>query len=169
MPRARKMVDAPLPGLEGEDQDPAPAATRTRAPRKAAGRTTVRKARPAGRVQTKAAMQNQVRAEVGMYLALLQGGWEMRDPECAAAATPERLDVIADRITAMISRSDSLLEMATKTGILGDIIALVSASLPIVSAVWRAHGPGGTGHQSPEEVSRGYAEQYPPYPAAVAH
>lgn len=168
MPRARtKLIDQELPGLDQLDQDPAPAATRTRAkrtPAKAAGNRGKVPARTAtGRIMSKAQMQAKVRDEVGMYLNLMAGGWEMRDPICAQAATQERIDVIADRLTSMIARSDGLLEMATKTGIIGDIVALLSAAFPIAREVWRAHGPGGEGHKSVEEVQRGYAEQFPAF------
>lgn len=172
MPRARKLVDQELPGLDDLDKDPEPTAARTtrtrRAPAKAAGNRGKVPARTAsGRIMSKAQMQSKVRDEVGMYLSLMAGGWELRDPICSQAATQERIDTIADRITSMIARSDSLLEMATKTGIIGDIVALISAAFPIVREVWRAHGPGGTGHETVEEVQRGYAEQFPAYPAVA--
>lgn len=174
MPRARKLVDQQLPGLDDLDKDPEPTAARTTrarraTPAKAAGNRGKVPARTAsGRIMSKAQMQSKVREEVAMYLSLMAGGWELRDPICSQAATQERIDVIADRITSMIARSDSLLEMATKTGIIGDIVALASAAFPIIREVWRAHGPGGTGHASVEEVQRDYAAQFPPYPA-VAH
>lgn len=168
MPRRKiiQLEDQELPGLEDVAQDPAPTATRTRAPRKATravgNRGKIATRTPAGRVMSKAAMVAQVRGEVGMYLDLMHAGWEARDPVCAAHATRERLDTIADRFTSMIARSDKLLATATKTGILGDIIALLHAVLPIATAVVRAHGPAGTGHESVEEIQRDYAAQYPP-------
>lgn len=171
MPRPRKtdvLTDTPLPGLEDEAQDPQPRATRVRAPRtrtvakKTAGRKpSVRTA--AGRIMSKAQMVDKVRVEVRLYLDLMQAGWEMRDPICAQAATPEALDTIAERVVNMIARSDAMLEFATKTGILGDIIALIHAVFPIVSTVWAAHRPGGHGHRSAEEVRGDYQEQYPAY------
>jgi hypothetical protein len=174
MPRARKLLDQELPGLEDMDPDPTPTAARPtrartrRTPAKAAGnRGRVAARTPSGRIMSQTAMRNKVREEIGMYLALMQGAWDLRDPICAQAATPERLDTIADRITSMIARSDSLLEMATKSGIIGDIVALLSAAFPIAREVWRAHGPGGIGHQSVEEVQRDYALQYPPHAAAA--
>lgn len=166
---AAELGEAGLPGLDGLDHDPEPAATRTRtrrAPAKAAGnRGKVPARTTGGRIMSKAQMTAKVREEIGMYLDLMAGGWEIRDPICAQAATADRIAVIADRLTSMIARSDSLLVMATKTGIIGDIVALLSAGLPIIKEVWRAHGPGGTGHASPEEVAAGYADQYPAHPA----
>jgi hypothetical protein len=113
---------------------------------------------------SKAQMVSQVQTEVTMYLEIMAGGWELRDPECAAEATSERLSVIADRLTAMIARSDSLLAMATKTGIIGDIVALLHAVKPIATAVWKAHGPSGHGHGAIEELAY---DQYPPYATAA--
>jgi hypothetical protein len=147
---AAPVEDTPLTGLEDLGQDPAPVVTRSRsravkaaAPKRGPGRPT--------REATRAQQVDKVRAELRMYLELMATGWEMRDPDCAAAATPDRLDTIADRLVAMIARSDSLLAMAGKTGIVGDITALLAATLPIASAVWRAHGPGGTGHDRKDE------------------
>lgn len=171
MPRRRsaELVDQELP----LDLDPAPAAARTRAPRKAAAvkatgtRGKIPARTPTGRVMSKAQMQAKVRDEVVMYLGLVHGGWDLRDPECASVVDQDRLDVIADRVTSMIARSDSLLEMASKTGIIGDIVGLLNALFPVAKAIWRAHGPGGHGHGPIEEREHDYAAQYPAYPGVA--
>lgn len=165
MPRARKLDLAD----DRIDQDPAPVAPaprRGRPPGKATARKVAART-STGRIMSKAQMTDKVRAEVGMYLGLVVAGWEIRDPICAQSATQERLDVIADRVTSMIARSDSMLELAAKSGILGDIIALIHAALPIISTVWAAHRPGGHGHKSVEEVAGDYAEQFPAYAGAA--
>ncbi len=172
MPRPRKattavLEDQEIPGLERLDQDPQPRATRGPGrPRKATtagarGRIAART--PAGRVMSKAAMQSKVREEIEMYLSLTVAGWELRDPECAAEATPERIAVIADRLVAMISRSDSLLQTAASSGIFGDIILFLNAILPIGKAVWKAHGPGGMGHDRQEVDPSELTARYPAY------
>jgi len=160
MPRRKAdLVDADL----DFDADPEPTAARARRTRRTPAKTTpprVRSRATSGRILSKAAMQTKVREEIEMYLSLAQGAWSLRD-ECAEAASPERIAVIADSLTAMISRSDALLEMASKSGIIGEIVKLLTVMMPIARAVWSAHGPSGSGHRPPEEVQRDWAHQYP--------
>lgn len=166
MPRAKRteiLEDQPLSGLEGLDQDPEPAAPKPRGRKpRAAGKAKAAAKTPARRA-TKAALRAKVQDEVTMYLSLAAAGWELRDPDCAAAATQERIAVIAERLTSMIARNDALLEMAGKSGIIGDIVALIHAAWPIGRAVWQAHGPAGTGH-AVEDQDYG---RYPAYAPAV--
>lgn len=169
MPRARRTVlaDAELPGGEDIGQDPAPAASRTRARRVPAKRAPARAStRKAPRALTEAQMVSKVRDEVGMYLSLIAGGWELKDPICAETATQERIDAVADKVTAIIARSSSALELASKTGIIGEIVGLIHALWPIAREVWRNHGPTGVGHKSLEEVEGEYAARFPAYGGA---
>lgn len=170
MPRAKRttevLTDQELPGLDQLDRDPEPTAARRGPgrPRKATGTTRGPGKIPArstttGRVMSKAQMISQVNGEVYTYLTLAQAAWSLRDPECAGAAEPQ-IAVIAEKITAMIARNDSLLTMVTKSGIIGDVIGLLGAVLPIVRAVWTAHGPGGHGHDEQGEID---ANRYPAY------
>jgi hypothetical protein len=173
-----------LDGQESLDFDPAPTALRPRTrargavksvltavkapaaprgpgrPRKMGPRT------PSGRVMSKAQMVETVNREVTMYLLLGQAGWELRDPECASAATQDRIEIIAARLTNIIARNDKLLELATRTGIISDIVTLLHAAMPIARAVWAAHGPNGHGHEG-QRAEVNYAD-YPAYPAPVA-
>lgn len=184
MPRARKIVaddvtDQELP-LDGLDADPTPRATRGR-PRKTTakgvgsrGRIPARTA--AGRVMSHSAMVAKVSEEVYMYLSLAAAGFELRDPECVASlyepvTVPggsgpievERLRAIADRLVAMIARNKGLLEMAAKSGILGEIAVMLSLVIPVARTIWQAHGPSGTGHRPAEEVVGDLNARYPAY------
>jgi hypothetical protein len=176
MPRVAKKTAAPaaeledqeLPGLERLEQDPPPR-RRPGRPRKSvaagnAGRIPART--PSGKIASKASMQADVRAQLTVYLASGAALWSLRDPICAAEATEERIETVADGLTAMLSRSPAALEFAAKSGILGDIAKILHAALPVVRAVWRHHGPGGTGHGTEDQIDHG---SYPPYavPAAV--
>lgn len=173
MPRARKLVDQELPGLDEFDKDPEPVAARPRRGRPPAKTSGSQKARipartPAGRIMSKAQMITKVQAEVSMYLMLAQGAWDLRDPTCAAVATQDRLDIMAESMTNMIARNETMLKYAASSGIIGDIVKILHAVLPIAREVWRNHGPGGLGHQSIEEVTDAYAQRFPPYAPAVA-
>lgn len=172
MPRRKATVDEfeeiPLPGADSLDPDPLPRAARGR-PRKVAVKAAGNRGRiPArgtgGRILSKTAMHNKVRDEIELYLSLTVAGWELRDPICAASATPERIGAIADQITAMIARSDTLLETMSKSGILGNAVILLNALMPIAREVWAHHGPSGQGHR-PDEGMMGddIADRYPAY------
>jgi hypothetical protein len=163
--------DRALPGMVelAADPEPAPVKRGPGRPRKVAagnaGRIPART--PSGKIASRAAMQSKVRDEIHLYLSLVQAGWELRDPVCASAASPERLASIADSLVAMVSRSDSLLEMAAKSGIVGDIAMLLHAVFPIAKAVWQAHGPNGHGHRDAEEVRIDNFAAYPPHSAVA--
>lgn len=159
MPRVRRTVAEPagdefqLPGMGDLDQDPTPAAAVPR-PRRASTRTTTKRTRAPraanGRITSKAAQVNQVRAEIETYLTLANAAWSLRDPECSYVAG-DAIPVVAERLTAIIARNDALLGVVTKSGIVGDIIGLLTALLPVARAVWSAHGPGGDGHGTRED------------------
>lgn len=101
---------------------------------------------------SKAAMQEKVSTEIYAVVSMMAAGWEFRDPECAKVvfeptnSGDERLKAITDRITAMVARNNDLLVKFAQTGLLGDILQLIILVFPIAKAVFKAHGPGGTGH-----------------------
>jgi hypothetical protein len=175
-----ELADTELPGLEDLPQDPAPAPARRGRPRKAAapvkkaagnrGRIPTRTA--TGRIRSKAELRAQVGTEVYTWLTLAAGAWEMTDPDCAGLlyeATPqgqERLMVVAERLTNMLCRNDSVAEFIVSSGIVGDAVALLGALLPIGKAVFKAHGPGGHGHRSVQEVRDGWERDFPAYDPA---
>jgi hypothetical protein len=111
-------------------------------------------------------MQAKVREEAFTYLSLMAAGWEIRDPWCAAQATEERIGVVADQFVAMVSRSDSLLQSVASSGIIGNVIMMMNALFPIVREVWRAHGPGGHGHQDQGGDEGDVTARYPAYAAS---
>lgn len=171
MPRKRATVadDDTLPGLSDLEQDPQPTAAPVRRgpgrPRKATTSTArgpgkIPARTSSGRVMSKAQMESKVYNEVYTYLTLAHAAWELRDPECAGAATP-RIGDIAQRVTGMIARNESLLATVAKSGIIGDIIGLLGVLLPIGKAIWMAHGPGGKGH---DDMTGHFDEdRYAPY------
>lgn len=148
------LEDQMLDGLGDLDRDPEPAAAVPARrgpgrPRKTTGaKATTRKA-PArgsgGRIVSKAALVKQATEEIELFLGLLAGVWSFRDPECAdvgMAAVPD----VAKRVAAMVSRSDYLLGLVSSGGLLVEALGLATALKPVVTAVWRAHGPNGDGH-----------------------
>jgi len=185
MPRRRTATAAPveseLPGLDDLAPDPVPTALRGRAPRastpakRGPGRPRGTGPRTAGgRLMSKDAMRAKVAAELYTYLSLFAAGWELRDPQCAQVlfepvvlptdAGPvesERLQAIVDRLVAIISRNNAVLETLAKSGVIGELAILGHLMFPIVKAVWQAHGPAGIGHATPEEAADAYAQRYP--------
>jgi hypothetical protein len=171
MPRARKtqvdIDDAEFARAVGEmTPDPAPAsAPRKRAPRAAAGsprpRSRAAGGAAAGRPPTKAQLRATAREEIGMWLTLFHAGWELRDPTCAQSLTADAVDTVADRVTAMVARSDGLLRIMGRAGVLSDAMMVITALREAVATVWHHHGPGGVGHgtdRSGEDVAA-----YPAY------
>lgn len=179
MPRPRRaaapLEDAPFPGMEDMEQDPQPAAVKRGPgrPRKNAAPAAAKPARGripsragTGRIMSKAAMQEKVSTEIYAVVSMMAAGWEFRDPDCAAVVFEptndgtERLKAITDRITAMVARNPDLLVKFAQTGLLGDILQLIILVFPIAKAVFKAHGPGGTGHGEQVQID---ANQFPAY------
>lgn len=179
MPRARRPLaeldpDGPLVEPASVPDDPRPRAARSVGrPRKAAGtRGRIAARTPTGRIASERDMIAKVRAEVGMWLEVGAGAWEMADPDCAASLSEpmrngeDRLDMIADQVTAMLGRHKGVLAFAANTGILSNAIMLIVALKEPAKAVYRAHGPGGHRHHTDTGVSGDITEQYPPWNGA---
>lgn len=173
------LEDAPLPGLDDLDHDPAPATPKRRPGRPRGSGTAARSTGTRGKIPTRnakgqivsaAQMMDKVEGEIYTYLVLLQAGYELRDPDCAAAwAEPlddgrDRLAELAKRTTALLARSDKILAIAYETGIVGEIIQILMLLIAPLKAMWRAHGPNGTGH-SREALSGDY-DGFPAYAPA---
>lgn len=147
------LEDQMLDGMEGLDQDPQPAATPVRRGPGRPRKTTTAKATQAkapargagGRIVSKAALIKQANEEIGLFLELLAGVWSFRDPDCAAVAQ-EAIPDVAKRVANMVARSDYLLRLVSSGGLLIEALGLATALKPVVTAVWRAHGPNGDGH-----------------------
>lgn len=166
MPRAstksQTLTDQPFPELDSLPADPAPVAAPTRRRGRPPGsknkttssaptkRITTRNA--AGRIQSKAQMQEAAAAQIGTILELAIGGWELRDPTCAGAflatnAKGQRhLDVIVERAVAMMSRSDAVLRMFSQSTIVMEGALFAAALKEPIQTVWHHHGPSGVGH-----------------------
>lgn len=161
MARPRKAAAIPLPPEDADwagkpdeyEDDPQPAAARRPVgrPKGSGNRGKIATRTASGRIQSRASLVAQVKAEVYLYLTVVAGAWSLRDPWCAASLTEERIDALAGGIVDMISRNEKALEFAGRSGIFGDIAKIGSAALPVGIAVWKAHGPGGHGHQLREE------------------
>lgn len=179
MPRAKtttpaagaELVDQVLPGL---DPDPAPKTPRPRSVRNPTGRGPGRPRKTAGPAggMTHAQMVEKVSAELYMFAAIGVGGWELRDP-CARVMTEdvivhtpggpvrqERLAAIIERVVGMLARYPKALQLAAETGILGEALMTAGLIWPILTTVYRAHGPAGEGHGEVER-ERDYAATYP--------
>lgn len=177
-PDAAALIGQPSSGLEA-DPEPAPPARRRRTPGSNVGNQGKVRARNAkGQIMSKTAMIAKVEEELYLYFSLFVGAWELRDPDCASvmyspASIPgtkdqvERMALVVQRVTSLIARSDSLLEKAANTGIIGEIALLCHALWPVGKAIYRAHGPGGMGHQQVEEDPRVLAARYPAYQPAA--
>lgn len=186
-----ELEDVALPGLDDLQTDPEPApAKRTRRARSSATsspRTTTSRGRigtrsSSGRIMSKAAMVDKVTTELHFFLGLGFSVASVREPCLEAIFEPmemagpngqpievDRVGVVAERLTAMIARNDKLLKFAAESGIIGDAIMLASALAPVGQAIWRAHGPGGTGHGEPKEGTTSDVDRYRAYvPAAAA-
>lgn len=142
-------------------QDPAPG---TRRVRKAAtgNRGNIPARTATGRIRSKAETVKNLRDEIEFFLTMGQAGWSLRDEECASSATPERIATMADAMASMAARNDKLLNYVAKSGVIGDIVRLLSAAVPIAIAVAKAHGPTGRGHQL-EDVRGDDAFAFPAY------
>jgi len=168
------LEDQALPGLDGLDQDPAPAAARPRRGRPPGSRSksTITKSTPrsaAGRVLSKTQMKAKVATELYGFASMFAGIWGMRDPCAAVLAevvpTPEgdreRLEAIVMRTVDILARNDSVLGALAKSGLIGEIGMLGSLLYPVGKQIWQAHGPNGTGHRSVEELQDEYVDRYP--------
>jgi hypothetical protein len=134
-----------------------------------------------GKIMSKSAMQAKVAAELYTYLSLFAAGWEMRDPECAAVVYDqvtiptergpvqvERLQGVVDRMVAIISRNQAVLETMANSGIIGEIAMIGHLLWPIGRQLWSAHGPAGRGHTNEQEQGDDYASRYPAYTPAFS-
>jgi hypothetical protein len=177
------MRGSELPGLDDLPQDPAPVKRGPGRPRKIAaapapktagnrGKISTRSA--AGKIVSKAAMIAKVREDARTYADLIVSGWEFRDPECASVMNDQvfadgtiRVHAMADRLVDILSRNDNMLRGAYNSGFLGELVLGANLVLPVIKTVWRAHGPGGTGHQQVEGGQGDYA-RFPAYAPAAA-
>lgn len=125
------------------------------------GRIPVRT--PAGKIASKAQQIETVREQIEFFLSLGAAGWAMRDEECAATATDERIGKFTEGLTRMVARSPKLLNYAATTGILGDIVMMLSAAVPVATAVWKAHGPNGHRHGVRDELEGLDSDRFPAY------
>lgn len=187
MPRRRAaedvLVDQELPadGMPaGVPADPAPKRGPGRPRKEVATEQGNRGRVPArtssGRIMSKAAMQAKVGTELYSYLSLVAAGWELRDPECAGSlydqvtipgpngpVTVERLQGIVDRLVAIISRNDKVLQTFAQSGILGELAVIGTLAFPIFKQMWSAHGPGGRGHVNQVEQLGDLNARFPAY------
>lgn len=182
MPRTALATAVPeLESLGDLPADPAPGKRRPGRPRKTAGATAGNKGRiparnPNGSIMSKAAMVDNVKAQIFMVAAPLVAVWQFRDPDCSAALDEpmpdgtDRLSAIVDSIVSIIARNDSVLSFMAKSGVMVDLGMLVTALMPVGKTVWKAHGPGGAGHGDGQEARGGdYARDFPAWnPVAPA-
>lgn len=158
--------------------DPAPADPPRRGPgrpRKAtgnAGQIAVRD-QTTGQIMSEASQKAKVKRELYLWLSMVVGAAEIRDPECAGLFLQpveipgtkqpvERLEAIVDRLVEIIARHKPTLAFMAKSGPVGDVALLGSLLLPIGRQIWRAHGPNGTGHgEEPTSDLTGYAPYAP--------
>lgn len=161
MARKATLIDEDAKAL-GVPADPPPdgAPTSRRKSGSAWGRGKITLRDATGRAVSKKDAIAKVQGEIETYLYLATAAWMLSDPECAAIAE-QQIPAVAERVTALIARSDRALAVAAKTGVVGDIIGILQATLPVLRAVWAAHGPGGGGHKTTESVDD--AERYPAY------
>jgi hypothetical protein len=108
-------------------------------------------------------MVGEVREQIEFFINLSAGGWSMRDPVCAASVSEERAAAMSKHLTNMLARNDRLLAYAANSGIIGDIVGLLHAAVPIIREVASHHGPGGDRHgqaphllQDPEHLDAQY-------------
>lgn len=163
MPRRKAapevLVDDPMPGLENLKADPAP----PRGPGRPA-KTTTAKATSRARAGTRSTAQ--LRSIVETQLlgigTMLVGIWGLKDP-CAEVMT-EHVDAFGcDRLTAIVrqavdimAENDKVLAAMAEAGLVTKIALMVSTAAPVAARVWRAHGPGGHGHDiEPQEIDYG--------------
>lgn len=167
VPAQRQPDGDALTNLDSLDQDPAPVERRPvgrprKAPAllKAPGKIPARNAK--GQIMSPAQMQAQVNADAIMYLGLARAAFELRDPHCAAAIEDKHIEDVAARMTRLIARNDKMLALATQSGVLGDVLGILGTVLPIAGTMWKAHGPGGTGHQL-DQAEEGHARTFAPH------
>lgn len=157
MPRAKKQTavleDSPIPGLEDLKPDPAPAKRPGRPPRTvAAGRPS--RARSASGAKSNAQLRAAVETQLIGFGTLLVGIWGMKDP-CSEVMT-EHIDAFGcDRLTALarqavdiMAENDKVLSAMAEAGLVTKILLFGSTLAPVVGRVWKAHGPGGHGHDT---------------------
>jgi hypothetical protein len=110
---------------------------------------------------TKAQLKRNVAIEMYGFAQMFAGILGMKDPDCIEPlfekvetpdGTQERLAAIVDRTVNLLARSDKVLSGLATTGIIGEIAMLGGLLLPVAKQVWQAHGPGGHGHKTGENV-----------------
>jgi hypothetical protein len=113
-------------------------------------------------------MTAKVKEDLYAIAAMIVAGAELKDP-CASmwwepvkvgGREEERLAAFVDRLSTIIARNDRLLVLASSGGLLFDIVQALTLAVPVGVAMYRVHGPGGTGHGE-EHGSDDYAERYP--------
>lgn len=175
MPRRRtqpsNLDEFGLPGGDPADQEKTPDATPVRARRASASTGTRGKIplrTPRGTIASKAEKTAKVRTDILAYLTMLSGAWSVGDP-CGDlmfeqvtydGIKVQRVEALADAMTAIIARNDAVLDMVAKSGVVADLAKLGALVWPIARAVMKAHGPGGSGHaeRAPEDF-----DAYPAY------
>lgn len=141
--------DEPLPGMPEQpeagpalDADPEPDKKARRRPRNtgpAAGRPAGRAApRNAGKFTSRATMVKNMADELDAYAKALALAWSMSDPVCAPVLS-EQSRAIADSLAALLGRSDWVMQRFEQTTVLADSFRLLSASLPVLRAVYVHH------------------------------
>lgn len=177
MPRAKRTAPDPdavalgakdqmLPGL---DMKPDPT------PRRASGGTGRPPGRPrtktgprdaAGRPLSKTATVDKVRADLYAIIAPAAAIAAAKDPcgevlfESVNEDGTTRIEAIIERAVGMIAKREKVLNAVANAGLLVEVAATAGLVFPIIATVWRHHGPGGVGHDQPEQVERD-ANLYP--------
>jgi hypothetical protein len=139
-------------GIGGDDPTPGTKPRRTRRATNTGNRGRIPARTAGGKIKSKAEKVAEVHAQLYTVMGLGAALWASRDEECASSATPERIDAMAEGFTSLIARHPTALDYAASSGIIGDVFKILAAAVPIVTTVFRAHGPGGHGHQSEESA-----------------
>lgn len=167
------IVDEPMPGMENLGRDPEPVAERRRPgrPRGSATKKPGALRGANGRIVSKASLKAQAATELLAVGTMLARIWEWRDPECAGVlfepvdlptGQTQRLAGIVEEVVDILGQNDKVLAVFTNTGMIARLGVLGMLTMPIVSRVWAAHGPGGHGHRPIEQAETSdYATLYP--------
>lgn len=128
-------------------QDPEPG---TRAPRRKqkapaqAPKATAPKRSTAPRGKSTASLAKEVGEDLATLIELTAAGWGMRDA-CCAPVLAEQAQPLGEAVAAILARNPRLLAkfaLIDSASVLVLWVTLARALQPVVSAIYRNHGPG---------------------------
>jgi hypothetical protein len=119
-----------------EELAPDPAPGKTRATRPTSASSSAPAKRPPAKVT--AGQRKQLVDELETYAKLVALAWSTRDEYCGGVLN-DQSRAIADSLAALLARNPKLVQAVHTGGLLGDVLKLGTALLPVVTAIRQHH------------------------------